>query len=79
VVILIILGIVVWLGFGVLDAGFTFAFFQGHYPSLATEDRRKDFCFALMSIPLGPLALLSSVSMYSRNKKRAFSYGWRLK
>ena len=78
-VILIILCIALWLGFGTLDAGFTFAFFQGHYPSLAAQDRRKDFYFALTSIPFGPMALLSSVSMYSRNKKRVFSYGWRLK
>ena len=52
-----------WLACGVIDYGLIFAYFQREYPSLAEEDYCKHIFNALLGIPFGLAALLSSCTL----------------
>jgi hypothetical protein len=67
-----ILLVVTWFACGVVDAGFTFAYFQRHYPSLRAALFQRNQWTAATSIFGGPCALLASCAV----SYPAFSYGW---
>lgn len=62
-----------WLVYGVLAAGFGFAYFQGKYP-VGRDDRAENLGFwLLVGLVFGPIALL--VSFFGTGFGK---YGWKL-
>lgn len=68
-----IAGAIVWLVCGVAAAGFEYAYFQRAYPSIALQQERVDWWYAMSSILFGPFAL--AITYATRSTK----YGWSLK
>ena len=68
-----ILIVCVWLLFGVLGAGWCFAYFQGNWPSIADESWREDMGMAILFSTLGPVSALLWFLLSGFGK-----YGWRL-
>jgi hypothetical protein len=68
---IILLALVLWLLPSIAVIGFTFAYSQRRWPSLAVEDRRKDFAFAYF---VGIWGVLSLPALFAH---RGFDYGWK--
>ena len=61
-----------WIFFGVLAAGWTFAYYQDEFPTIAKARHSHDFMFSLAIIPLGLLVVIVVlVGGY-------YEHGWRL-
>ena len=67
----IILGLVIWFGYGFVAAGWYFAYFQGEYPTLAERDRSTDSQGATIALVFGVAALFSASFM------KVYRYGWK--
>lgn len=57
------LAIIAWLGCGIASAGFTYAHFQRSYRIIADEYRVIDTFFAAFNVILGPIALITTLSL----------------
>ena len=68
-----ILIVCVWLLFGILGAGWCFAYFQGRFYSIAQEEWREDMGLAILFSILGPVFAIMSFLLSGFGK-----YGWRL-
>ena len=68
-----ILIVSVWLLFGILGAGWCFAYFQSMWPYTAKENFREDLGFAILFSILGPFFAIMSFLLSGFGK-----YGWRL-
>lgn len=56
--------IVLYLGSGFVISGYTYAYFQRQYSSLANRERFRDGTTALFGIVAGPLSIVSLVSLF---------------
>lgn len=65
-----ILIILIWLLFGFIASGFTYAYFQRKYTLLRDSNRKLDFELAISDIPHG---LISLLVIY---KLKQYKYGW---
>ena len=68
-----ILIVSVWLLFGILGAGWCFAYCQGRWASIAQEDWREDMGFAILFSIFGPVSAIGFFLISGFGK-----YGWRL-
>jgi hypothetical protein len=50
----------IWLSVGFVDAGFSYAYLQRQYPSLAEEGRTRDTVVSCLFILFGPPSLFCS-------------------
>lgn len=64
---------IAWVVGGIVSAGYSFAYFQGKWPTLATRDYKRDLFLSIGGgILYGPINLLTVV-VFGHTK-----YGWRL-
>jgi hypothetical protein len=63
----------IWVGLGLVSAGWLFAYFQDEWPTIAEETLIMDRFLALVAILFGPIGLVSTgiVTKWGR-------HGWRL-
>ena len=68
-----ILIVCVWFLFGILGAGWVFAYVQSEWPSIAKENFREDMGFAILFSIFGPIFAVMSFLLSGFGK-----HGWRL-
>lgn len=66
---LILLGILLWLAMGFVDACIMYAYFQRKYPEFADKHRNEDSITYLLMGLAGPLALISSILFFASGRK----------
>lgn len=74
----LILIVLLWIGCGILEAGFMFAYLQKQYPLIAKIDYCEDKDFALSIILFGPFGLLVDVldHVFRLHRTSPFAHGW---
>lgn len=74
IVLAVILWSAIWIGCGIVGAGYGFAYFQDEYPTLAERDYKRDRRRAIaQGIMFGPIGLFVSWQMDFTH------HGWRLR
>ena len=74
----IVIGLL-WLVFWVAEGGFTYAYYQRHWPRIADVCRVEDSCFAIAFGFLGPIASLTAIThglVDYRDPLIMYRYGW---
>lgn len=66
----IVLFVLLWFSFGILAAGYTFAYFQRKYQDKRKRDFFLDKKLVTTDLLMGPVSLLSFLSV------RRYGYGW---
>jgi lipid-A-disaccharide synthase-like uncharacterized protein len=68
--IMVTLFIILWFLSGFIGAGFSYAYFQREFSSIAKEGRQQDTIFSCISILGGPLQLLIALLL------NHYKHGW---
>jgi len=68
----VVIVLIVWAVCGSISYGFTLAFFQREWPSLAAEKRGDDIRFALFTAVFGPIGLV--VTLQNKDWRHGFMW-----